>query len=95
MKFTWDDNKEKANITKHGIDFLLAARVFADENRLELYDIDHSIQEDRYVTIGAVGSVLCVIFVVYNVRGDAIRIISARKATERERRLYYECIQGY
>ena len=95
MRFTWDDNKEKANITKHGIDFSLAARVFADENRLELYDIDHSMQEDRYITIGTVGSVLCVIFVVYSIREDAIRIISARKATERERRLYYDCIQGY
>lgn len=42
MKFQWDENKERINITKHGLDFKTAARVFQDENRIELYDEEHS-----------------------------------------------------
>ncbi|MGN1328586.1 MAG: BrnT family toxin, partial [Eubacterium sp.] len=42
MQFEWDDEKEKINIVKHGIDFSTAARVFKDENRIELYDEAHS-----------------------------------------------------
>ena len=51
MLFEWDDEKARANIKKHGIDFETAARVFADENRLEIYDEEHSEDEDRYITI--------------------------------------------
>ena len=47
VRFEWDDNKEQINIAKHGIDFTTAARVFEDENRLELYDEAHSDTEDR------------------------------------------------
>lgn len=48
MQFEWDDHKEKINITKHGLDFETAARVFEDENRLEMYDEEHFEYEDRY-----------------------------------------------
>ena len=89
MLFEWDDEKEKINITKHGIDFATAARVFGDENRLELYDEAHSEYEDRYITIGIINDVACVVMVVYTERGEAVRIISARKATTQERRRYY------
>lgn len=82
----WDDEKEKINIKKHGLDFTTAAHVFDDVDRLEYYDEAHSIEEDRYIVIGLVNKVL---FVVYTDREDATRIISARKATAKERSVYY------
>jgi hypothetical protein len=85
--FEWDEEKEKLNIKKHHISFNLAKKVFNDINRIEIYDIQHSIDEDRYNTIGLVEDVL---FVVYTERQDNIRLISARLATEQERRLYYD-----
>ena len=57
MQFEWDDEKEKINIVKHGIDFTTAARVFKDQNRLEMYDEAHSDTEDRYITIGIIDGV--------------------------------------
>ena len=90
VRFEWDDNKEQINIAKHGIDFTTAARVFEDENRLELYDEAHSDTGDRYITIGEINGVAIIVFVVYTERGDAIRLISARKATKQERRAYYD-----
>lgn len=93
MRFEWDDKKEEANIRKHGIDFSTAALVFNDENRLDLYDEIHSESEDRYITIGMVGGIAYVVFVVYTEREDIIRLISARKATRLERSLYYDYSQ--
>ena len=90
MQFEWDEQKEKINIKKHGLDFETAARVFQDENRLELFDEEHSEYEDRYITIGLINDVACVIMVVYTERGEAVRIISARKATRQEREMYYD-----
>ena len=87
MVFEWDDEKEKINIQKHGIDFRTASRVFFDESRIESYDEELSISEDRYIVIGKVQEVL---FVVYTERKENIRLISARLATAHERRLYYD-----
>ena len=87
MKIEWDTNKNDANMKKHHISFETAARVFLDENRLDYYDIVHSINEDRYITIGLVEEV---IVVVYTLRKTRIRIISARLVTRKERELYYE-----
>jgi hypothetical protein len=91
MIFEWDDEKEKINIQKHGISFHTAKEIFNDVNRLEIYDIEHSDTEDRYNTIGMVHDI---IFVVYTERHNKIRLISARLATDTERRLYYDC-NGY
>jgi uncharacterized DUF497 family protein len=82
----WDDNKNHINIRKHGISFETAALVFADEERIEYYDKLHSQEEDRYIVLGYVKGVL---FVVYTMREDATRLISARLATPKERRIYY------
>ena len=82
----WDDNKNSINKKKHGISFETAALVFADEERIEYYDKLHSLDEDRYVVIGCVQGVL---YVVYTMRGEAARIISARMATNIERKIYY------
>ena len=86
QEFEWDDNKNDINKKKHGISFETAAAVFGDDNRLEIPDEMHSIDEERYIVIGLVHKVL---FVVYTEREDATRIISARKATPAERRVYY------
>ena len=88
MKFQWDENKERINITKHGLDFKTAARVFEDENRIEFYDEKHSDEEDRYITIGMVNQIAVIIMLVYTEREDAVRIISARKATRQEKEAY-------
>ena len=82
----WDDNKNLTNIKKHGISFETAALVFADEERIEYYDKLHSQDEDRYVVLGCVQGIL---YVVYTMRDDAARIISARMANATERRIYY------
>ena len=83
----WDDRKNKINKRKHGISFETAAHVFEDINRIEYFDEAHSADEDRFIVLGLVRKVL---FVVYTDRGDATRIISARKATEAETEVYYD-----
>lgn len=87
MLFEWDDEKAAINLKKHGVSFQTAALVFYDENRIEMYDSEHSLEEDRYITIGMVEDVL---FVVYTERKDRLRIISARLANKKERSMYYE-----
>ena len=87
MVFEWDEEKNRINKEKHGISFETAAFVFDDENYIEMYDFEHSIDEDRYIAIGQVGDVL---FVVFTERKENIRLISARLATKAERRLYYD-----
>lgn len=87
MLFEWDDEKAAINLKKHGVSFQTAALVFYDENRIEMYDSEHSLEEDRYNTIGMVEDVL---FVVYTERKDHLRIISARLANKKERSMYYE-----
>ena len=87
MQFEWDEDKAALNLKKHGVRFETAARVFEDEDRIECYDSAHSTEEDRYNTIGMVDSVL---FVVYTERKNRVRLISARPANSKERRLYYD-----
>jgi hypothetical protein len=88
VKFEWDVEKNNLNKEKHDISFESAAYVFDDPNYIEMYYFEHStLDEDRYIAIGMVGNIL---FVVFTERGDAIRLISARSATEAERRLYYD-----
>ena len=84
--FQWDKKKNAINKQKHGVAFEDAAFAFLDENAIDIPDDLHSIDEDRRILIGKVREVL---FVVYTERSDAIRLISARKATPRERSWYY------
>ena len=86
LVFEWDSEKAKINFQKHGVSFYTAALVFNDEERIEIYDQLHSDGEDRFITIGRAGRIL---FVVYTERNLCIRIISARLANARERRIYY------
>lgn len=89
MLFEWDEAKEQINFSKHGIDFSTAALVFSDDCRIEKYDDAHSDDEDRYITIGQVQGTMIIVMVVYTEREEAIRIISARRATKREEEAYY------
>ena len=89
MEFEWDDKKARANVGKHGVTFHEAASVFGDSLALTFRDPDHSTREDRFLTLGQSisGRLLAVI---HTVRGASIRIISARPATRRERKIYEE-----
>ena len=87
MKFEWDENKNIINKEKHKISFETAAYVFEDPYYIEMFDFEHSVDEDRYITIGKVGDVL---FVTFTERKETIRLISARLATNIERKLYYD-----
>ena len=80
LEFEWDEQKEITNIKKHHISFNIAKQVFNDMNRIEIYDMQHSLEEDRYNTIGMVEDVL---FVVYTERREKICFIFARLATEK------------
>ena len=84
----WDDEKNEINRRKHGIGFEDARLIFGDEARIEMFDELHSDEEDRYITIGKVEDVLFVVF-TERPEHESIRLISARKANARERRLYY------
>lgn len=89
MEFEWDSKKEQINISKHGIDFLSALTVFEDSDCELLYDEDHSINEERFIALGRARGTGELIMVIYTVRKDKYRIISARKATKREEEEYY------
>lgn len=82
----WDLNKDRLNIKKHGISFEVAKLVFADANRVEFYDSKHSLHEHRYITIGMVNNLISV---VYTERLHRIRLITAKPASAKERKLYY------
>lgn len=83
-EFEWDSEKESVNRLKHGMSFGLARRVFLDPNRVTRRDDRHDYGEDRFITTGDIDGRLVV--VVFTVRGEVIRIISARRANPRERR---------
>jgi uncharacterized protein len=87
MAYQWNRDKALANLRKHGIDFADAVSVFSDD--LAITIPDERFDEERFITMGidAFGRVLVV---VYMLRDNEIRLISARKATQQERRQYEE-----
>ena len=89
VTYEWDSSKARINRQKHHVSFDEAASGFLDKWALTFDDPDHSDEELREITIGmsAKGRVL---FLAHCERGDRIRIISARKATLRERKQYEE-----
>lgn len=90
MRFTWDEEKNASNLAKHGVSFERATLVFDDPRAISLLD-DYDLEE-RWLTIGLVnGVVVVVVHTVqepHNENDEEIRIISARKATRREREIY-------
>ena len=89
LRFEWDPEKAKRNLEKHGVSLNEGATVFADALSITYADPDHSAEEDRYITVGhsMQGRVL---IVSHTDRGDALRIISARRTTRQERKQYEE-----
>jgi uncharacterized DUF497 family protein len=87
--YEWDPEKAKANLRKHAVSFEEAATVLLDPLAVTYPDPDHSEEERREITIGQSGRQR-VVFVSHIQRGDRIRIISARKATRRERKQHEE-----
>ncbi len=89
MKFEWDPKKAKANIRKHKVSFDEAATALSDPMTATGIDPDHSIGEYRYITFG-VSNKGRLLVVAHTERGEAIRIISARRAIKGERKIYEE-----
>ncbi len=93
MKFEWDENKNRINRKKQGIWFEEAQTAFADDYSRVFFDGDHSDDEDRYILIGMSSSRRLLLVVhCYRERDGVVRIISARKATRKERGVYEEGI---
>lgn len=84
MSFEWDENKNKLNYEKHGIDFLLATEVFSDPLAIETTRVING--EERFQLIGAIEG--CIFSVAYTMRKNNIRLISARLASKKERKIY-------
>ncbi|MFZ2410623.1 MAG: BrnT family toxin [Candidatus Methanoperedens sp.] len=89
LRFEWDEAKSLENHLKHGVTFAEAQTVFFDENAVEFYDDKHSRWEDRFLLL-VLSTKLRVLLICHCLRdeGSVIRIISARKATNKERGLY-------
>ena len=89
LRFEWDEAKNRECQQKHRVSFEEARTVFYDEDAVEFFDRDHSGHEDRFLLLG-LSSHLRVLLICHCLRegGDVIRIISARKATSNERKLY-------
>lgn len=89
LSFEWNESKAKSNLAKHGVSFEEASTVFGDAASLTIPDPAHSQVEDRWIVLGKSheGKLLVVVHVE---RGDNIRIISARRASRRERKSYEE-----
>ena len=87
--WTWDGRKSRSNLAKHGLDFDLAQQVFDDPLAVTRFELNYD-GEDRWQTLGMIGPVI--VLVVHTAPEDDRpgRIISARKATRRERKAYEE-----
>ncbi len=87
MKFEWDESKNTTNSEKNGIDFNDAKEVFKDENSKVAPDLRKDYGEERWKIIGKIYGSL--VSVIYTVRNNATRVISARRASSIERNEYY------
>ncbi len=85
-EFEWDEEKAEANLAKHGVPFEAAAAVFADEKRSVIIDDRLDYGEERWNVIGLVDGIL--LTVTCTMRGHVCRIISARRASRKERETY-------
>jgi uncharacterized protein len=92
MRFEWDENKNRANIRKHGIDFTDAVDIFSHP-LLMFLDTREAYGEERWTALGWIKTVMGVVVYVERT-GDVIRIISARKATKSEERRYEQSIEN-
>lgn len=92
LKFEWDDSKNRENIKKHKINFSEAKSVFYDENARLIPDIEHSDEDERFILLGLSTKLNALVVIhCYRKNAETIRIISARKATKSEIKVY----EGY
>lgn len=91
QEFEWDENKRQSNIEKHGIDFADLGTLFTNPV-VQREDNRSDYGETRIVWLGKVNEV--VLYVVCTWRGSVCRIISARRANQRERKKYYQSVSG-
>ena len=89
MKFQWDPQKAMLNLRKHGISFEEATTAFRDPLSATAPDPDHSSSENRFVTFG-ISSKGILLTISHTERARSIRIISARRSTKPERKIYEE-----
>lgn len=89
LRFSWDARKAAANRRRHGVSFEEASTAFADPLSVTIPDPDHSADEERSLLVGR-SSQQRLLVIAHAERGDAIRLISARPATRRERLSYEE-----
>jgi hypothetical protein len=87
MRFEWDEKKAASNLLKHGVSFEEAVSVFGDPLSDTVPDPDHSVDEQRFIIIGATESGK-ILLVAHTDDEETVRIISAREATQGERRSY-------
>ena len=89
IKFEWEPSKDRANQRKHGVSFEEAKSVFYDEFAVQFFDETHSTSEERFLMLG-MSNRANMLLVCHCVRDNeaTVRIISARKATRNERKLY-------
>ena len=93
IKFEWDESKNELNQKKHGLSFETAKEVFFDEYAILFDDPDHSEEEDRFLIIGEIKSEqICIVSHCYRDKENFIRLISARRATKAEQKIYFERI---
>jgi len=91
LRFAWDERKNRANRTKHGVWFEEAQSVFDDPHARLFYDPEHSEREDRFILLGISSAARTLVVIhCYRQSDSMIRIISARKATRKEVRSYEE-----
>jgi uncharacterized protein len=88
-RFEWHDAKAEVNARKHGVTFDEAATVFHDPRRLQMYDLEHSLDEDREIVIGFSHRLRLLMVVIYEQDKEVTRIISARRATKSEGLRYF------
>jgi uncharacterized DUF497 family protein len=92
LTFEWDSRKARSNLAKHGVGFQEASTIFGDPLSLTIPDPEHSLSEERYITVGRAFSGKLLV-VVHTERGDNICIVSARRASRRERKFYEKIIE--
>jgi uncharacterized DUF497 family protein len=91
IEFSWDDRKARSNLQKHGISFEEAQTVFLDENARLIGDPDHSEDEERFIMLGYSYQARCLIVGhCYRESETGIRLISARRATTQEEKVYWK-----
>jgi uncharacterized DUF497 family protein len=89
MRFLWDPRKAASNQRKHGVGFQEATTVFDDSLSVTVPDPDHSVAEERFLLLG-LSNRRRLLVVAHSEQSESIRIISARRANRRERRIYEE-----